>query len=97
MVEPIAKFTDKLRGKPGIHAIFNVGLEEWQPPEGSDAAYGLVWNQWCLGHLTDPQLVLYLRTCKRVLVPESGLIVVKENLSTSGQDIFDEEDSSVTR
>lgn len=95
VVEPIAKFTAALKGKPGVGSIFNVGLEEWEPAEG--AQYDLVWNQWCMGHLTDEQLVRYLERCKSVLTPESGVIVIKENLSTSGVDIFDDVDSSVTR
>ncbi|OTB20270.1 hypothetical protein K445DRAFT_312702 [Daldinia sp. EC12] len=100
VVEPIAKFTVALEGQPGVGQIHNVGLEEWQPEDG--AQYDLVWNQWCLGHLTDQQLEDYLRRCSTVLsVGEDGktkgVIVVKENLSTSDQDLFDEEDSSVLR
>jgi len=94
-VEPIAKFSDKLRGKAGIGEIFNVGLEDWAP-EGREGKYDLIWNQWCLGHLTDAQLEGYLRTCGRV-VKNGGWVVVKENMSMSGEDIFDEVDSSVTR
>lgn len=95
VVEPIAKFTAALQGKPGVRAISNVGLEEWQPPAGQE--YDLVWAQWCLGHLTDEQLVRFLALCKTVLTPATGLIVVKENLSTSATDVFDSTDSSVTR
>ncbi|KAK3328192.1 S-adenosylmethionine-dependent methyltransferase-like protein [Cercophora scortea] len=94
IVEPIAKFTAALQGKKGVRQIFNLGLEEWQPAEG--AAYDLIWNQWCVGHLTDEQLVAYLGRCKSVLNP-GGVIVIKENNSTTGDDIFDPEDSSVTR
>lgn len=39
----------------------------------------------------------YLLRCKEVLEPEMGFIVVKENMSTIGGDVFDDEDSSVTR
>ena len=53
-----------------------------------------------MGHLTDAQLVAYLKRCGGLLRWEegktSGLVVVKENLAT-GVDKFDEEDSSVTR
>jgi len=75
-------------------AISNCGLEAWCPKEGT--TYDLVWTQWCVGHLTDSQLVKYLARCRDALAPE-GLIVIKENMSTSGADAFDEEDSSVTR
>ncbi|KAG6365402.1 hypothetical protein INS49_007013 [Diaporthe citri] len=95
VVEPIAKFTEALEKKSGIRRVFNVGLEEWRPDVG--VKYDLVWNQWCVGHLKDEQLVQYLERCKTVLTPGDGLIVVKENISTNGVDLFDDQDSSVTR
>ncbi len=75
--------------------IFNMGLEEWHPDEG--VQYDLIWTQWCAGHLTDEQLVEYLQRCKAALNPDGGLIVLKENNSTVGEDVFDDVDSSVTR
>jgi protein N-terminal methyltransferase len=96
IVEPIAKFSDNLKGKEGVGQIFNVGLEDWSPAESNDLRYDLIWNQWCLGHLTDSQLEAYLEKCSNVL-KDGGLIIVKENMSTAGQDIFDDVDSSVTR
>ncbi|KOS22930.1 Alpha N-terminal protein methyltransferase 1 [Escovopsis weberi] len=95
LIEPIAKFTDALREVPGVGSIHNVGLEEWAPQEG--VQYDLVWTQWCVGHLTDEQLVDYLKLCATVLEPKTGLIVIKENLISSGVDEFDDVDSSVTR
>lgn len=96
IVEPIAKFADNLRGKEGIGRILNVGLESWSPEQSSETKYDLIWNQWCLGHLTDAQLQSYLTKCLTML-KEGGLVIVKENLSTTGEDLFDELDSSVTR
>jgi len=96
IVEPIAKFSDTLKGKEGVGRVFNVGLEEWSPEGSGELKYDLIWNQWCLGHLTDTQLVTYLEKCQKGLKKE-GWIIVKENLSTSGEDVFDETDSSVTR
>jgi protein N-terminal methyltransferase len=96
IVEPISKFSDNLRGKDGIGNIFNVGLEDWSPESSPETKYDLIWNQWCLGHLTDAQLVTYLGKCGHALKDE-GLVIVKENLSTNGEDVFDELDSSVTR
>ncbi|KAG6199897.1 hypothetical protein E4U50_007256 [Claviceps purpurea] len=93
VIEPVAKFTDTLHGQAGIGTVFNVGLQDWQPQPGAE--YDIIWTQWCLGHLKDAEVVTYLQTCKTVLRPDSGVIVVKENISTS--DVFDEEDSSVTR
>ncbi|KAI1304388.1 alpha-N-methyltransferase NTM1 [Xylaria venustula] len=102
VVEPISKFTDALSKRDGIGRIFNLGLEEWRPGEGDDLSYDVVWNQWCLGHLTDLQLEEYLLRCKSVLSTGedgkvSGVIVVKENITTGEEDLFDEVDSSVTR
>lgn len=106
IVEPVAKFTDALatqgtvagEGKGKVGDIVNLGLQDWRPASG---AYDLIWNQWCLGHLTDAQLVEYLERCKDGLVADTpaAWIVVKENLSTDAwnKDIYDEVDSSVTR
>ncbi|KAF4969214.1 hypothetical protein FSARC_3517 [Fusarium sarcochroum] len=94
IIEPIAKFTASLEGNPSVEQIFNVGLQSWQPQEG--IKYDLIWTQWCVGHLTDDQLIEYFERCKSALEPE-GIMVVKENLSTFGEDQFDELDSSVTR
>jgi protein N-terminal methyltransferase len=116
VVEPVKKFTDELvqglgsgewagDGEPGsargqVGDVINLGLQDWVPEGG---AYDVIWNQWCLGHLTDAQLVAYLVRCAEGLKKaEEGVhtwIIVKENLSTDfkGKDIYDEEDSSVTR
>ncbi|KAI9851679.1 MAG: Alpha N-terminal protein methyltransferase 1 [Vezdaea acicularis] len=103
IVEPVERFTSvyesdemfqqlKEQGKIGI--VYKTGLQDWVPKEN----YDLIWNQWCLGHLTDSQLVMYLERCRQVLKSE-GWIIVKENISTNedGSDEFDEVDSSVTR
>lgn len=95
VIEPVLKFTTLLQDKPGVRNIFSVGLEDWWPAEG--VRYDLIWTQWCVGHLTDKQLVGYLERCREALKPDGGIIVIKENLSTSGFDFFDAADSSVTR
>jgi protein N-terminal methyltransferase len=122
VVEPVKKFTDELvaslegegaekeKERAKLGDVVNLGLQDWIPEPG---AYDLIWNQWCLGHLTDAQLVTYLERCKdglRKPSAEAGTeseldpsqnswIVVKENLSSDpwGKDIYDDEDSSVTR
>ncbi|KAF2084475.1 hypothetical protein K490DRAFT_49190 [Saccharata proteae CBS 121410] len=109
IVEPIEKFTQQLQEQEGAKELidsgrigtqYNVGLETWDRSELENQAYkyDLIWNQWCVGHLTDSQLVAYFQRCKRFLA-SNGWIVVKENLSTDaqGDDIYDEVDSSVTR
>jgi protein N-terminal methyltransferase len=95
VIEPVAKFTENLKGTGGIRSIFNVGLEEWHPAQ--DVEYDLIWNQWCICHLTDQQLVQYLEKCKTVLRPGDGFITIKENLSIRGVDVFDDMDSTITR
>lgn len=76
-------------------------------PGATDALSGfdVVWCQWCLGHLSDPDLAAFLRRSRAALRdPEKGrsLIVVKENLCSDNADgsacvVFDAEDSSLTR
>ena len=105
LIEPIEKFAAEARtlresADPGIASrvgdVVVAGLQDWAPPTGR--TYDLIWNQWCLGHLTDAQLVAWLRRCTAAL-SEGGWIVVKENLSTNTDesDAFDKLDSSVTR
>ena len=99
VVEPVEKFarqveSAEIAGKGRVGEIYVTGLEAWVPT----TSYDLIWNQWCLGHLTDTELVEYLKRCKDA-VDQGGWIVVKENMSTNpnGLDLFDELDSSVTR
>lgn len=77
-----------------VEDVYIVGLEQWMP----ERKYDLIWNQWCVGHLTDAQLVAYLQRAASALTPD-GVVVVKENLSTDidGKDVFDELDNAVTR
>ncbi|KAL8828727.1 MAG: hypothetical protein Q9170_006477 [Blastenia crenularia] len=99
IVEPVGKFAQEARGTKllgggKIGEVYVVGLQDWSPTR----EYDLIWNQWCLGHLPDEELVGYLGRCKRAL-RVGGWIVVKENMSTDfeEEDIFDEVDSNVTR
>lgn len=69
------------------------GLQDFTPEAGR---YDLIWSQWVLGHLTEEHLVGFFSRCKTGLTPE-GLIVVKENVSGSGETEFDDVDSSFTR
>lgn len=95
IIEPVAKFAALLQGSTGVRNIFHVGLQDWYPAEG--LCYDLIWIQWCVGYLRDEQLVGYLKRCKTALNPDGGIIVVKENVSTSGSDAFDVMDASITR
>lgn len=109
-------------GRGKIGSVLVCGLEDWDPTaetatgdekeqqDGRARTYDLIWAQWCLGHLTDAQLISFLQRCAGALTPPhqstesesesaGGFILIKENLSTSpsGADIYDSLDSSVTR
>lgn len=98
IVEPVEKFADearrRLNGEKALGDIYVVGLESWVPTN----KYDLIWNQWCVGYLTDEQLVGYLKRCKEALT-EQGIVILKENLSTviENEDTFDDVDGAVTR
>jgi protein N-terminal methyltransferase len=73
----------------------------------SESGFDVVWCQWCLGHLSDVDLISFLKLSKKAL-RKSGtrqgrsLIVVKENLCSDPigggpRTVFDEQDSSLTR
>ena len=111
IVEPVKKFTDRItegkefedvRARNGVGKVWNLGLEAWDPADEirseQGLQYDLIWNQWCVGQLTDTQLRDYLVRSQK-WVKRGGWIVVKENLSNdpNGLDVFDDEDSSVTR
>ncbi|KEF60351.1 uncharacterized protein A1O9_01911 [Exophiala aquamarina CBS 119918] len=97
-----------------LERVWNVPLQEWSADsipaytsstiardatEQTAPKYDLIYNQWCLNHLSQTSLVTYLRALILLLDTPNGWIIVKENLSTDafGADIFDPIDSSVTR
>ena len=97
IVEPVKSFTDQIKAD-NVGEIYHVGLEEWHPEEEKLGPYDLIWNQWCVGQLSDTEFVKYLKRLPPVL-SEGGWIVVKENLSNHhlSEDVYDQTDSSVTR
>ena len=102
LLEPVAAFAAEARkvtmeGRGTVGEVFVKGLENWTPEPGR---YDLIWNQWCTLYLTDDQFVAYLERCKAAIRRPDGWIVVKENSVKDGAgsvDIYDEDDSSVTR
>ena len=71
-----------------------MGLQDFEP---ASASYDLIWMQWVLVHLTDLDLVLYLKRCKKALTP-NGFIVIKENIFKTAEPYdIDQHDSSITR
>ncbi|XP_023710769.1 N-terminal Xaa-Pro-Lys N-methyltransferase 1 isoform X2 [Cryptotermes secundus] len=97
LVEQNASFLEEAKNFIGIcqkvGSLYCVGLQDFSP---EPKTYDLIWCQWVLGHLTDEDLIDFLKSCKRGLKP-NGIIVVKENLTSSDKVEVDKEDSSVTR
>ncbi|CAD5233917.1 unnamed protein product [Bursaphelenchus xylophilus] len=72
---------------------FVEGLQTFEPLA---ATYDVIWNQWVLSHLTDEDCLDYFKRCVEGIKP-NGIIVVKENLTSSSTRDFDSEDHSWTR
>ncbi|RZC34374.1 N-terminal Xaa-Pro-Lys N-methyltransferase 1 [Asbolus verrucosus] len=81
----------KLEDKIGNY--YSVGLQSFEP---EDKKYDVIWSQWVLGHLTDSDLLTFLKSCQNGL-KQNGVIIIKENISSSDEIDKDEQDSSVTR
>ncbi|KAM3959085.1 N-terminal Xaa-Pro-Lys N-methyltransferase 1-B-like [Aphomia sociella] len=97
VIEPDEKFLNTItefvgEEKHKLGSLYNVGLQEFKPVK----KYDIIWNQWVLGYLTDKDLVSFLVCCRNSL-SENGIIVIKENVTSSGRTEIDETDSSVTR
>ena len=56
-----------------------VGMQNYVP----ERKFDLFWFQWCIGHLTDAHFISLLKTLKTHL-NENGLIVIKDNFTSSG-------------
>jgi len=78
------------------------GLQDFTPEPD---LYSVIWIQWVAGQLNDEDLVSFLRRCRASLKltdpssekPQGGVIVVKENMASSNDGDFDEQDNSWTR
>ncbi|PZC78802.1 hypothetical protein B5X24_HaOG217128 [Helicoverpa armigera] len=97
VVEPDEKFINSIKQYVGelsskLGMLYKVGLQEFTPVR----KYDVIWNQWVLGYLTDKDLEAYLIRCRNSL-SKNGVIVVKENVTSSGKIEKDLTDSSVTR
>lgn len=57
--------------------------------------YDLIWSQWVIGHLTDSDLVSFLRNCGDNLTP-TGCVVIKDNVCSKGFCV-DKTDYSIAR
>ncbi|CAH1389027.1 unnamed protein product [Nezara viridula] len=77
---------------PQLGKLYCTGLQNFVP----EIKYDIIWCQWVLGHLTDEDLTIFLKNCKNAL-QKNGIIVVKENVTSSGEIEKDDVDSSITR
>lgn len=89
----LEKAKDYLKDTEQAGTLYCCGLQNFIAQE---CHYDVIWCQWVLGHLTDAHLIEFFKRCLNGLKP-NGFIVVKENLTSSGETEMDQEDSSVTR
>ncbi|CAH2096272.1 unnamed protein product [Euphydryas editha] len=75
-----------------LGTLYKIGLHNFKP----EKEYDVIWCQWVLGHLTDYDLIDFLERCGKALT-KNGVIIIKENISSSEEIEFDEDDYSVTR
>lgn len=75
-----------------IESLYKIGLQHFKP----EKKYDVIWCQWVIGHIKDYDLIAVLDRL-RVSLNDNGLIIIKENLTTSRTIDYDEDDSSVTR
>ncbi|XP_060803357.1 N-terminal Xaa-Pro-Lys N-methyltransferase 1-like [Amyelois transitella] len=97
LVEQDEKFVDaakKFIGENNRHlgTVYNIGLQHFKPQK----MYDVIWCQWVLGHLNDYDLISFLERCNDALIRD-GVIIIKENITTTNEVDYDEEDSSITR
>ncbi|XP_044595652.1 N-terminal Xaa-Pro-Lys N-methyltransferase 1 isoform X2 [Cotesia glomerata] len=97
LVEQNAKFLDTakklLRSSSNIGQFYLIGLQDFCPELNK---YDIIWCQWVLGYLQDDDLLKFLKKCSNAL-KENGMIIVKENITSSKKIEIDTQDSSFTR
>jgi protein N-terminal methyltransferase len=87
------------------HSVFHdrIGHQPQRPTDDIGKGFDVIWCQWCLGYLANPDLVAFLERCRGALNENPrSLVVVKENICCdakdgSAQELFDQQDSSLTR
>jgi protein N-terminal methyltransferase len=84
-----------------VEFLDRIGYEPARPEGDIGLGFDVIWCQWCLGHLSNEDLINFFKRCKLALRDKESVIVVKENccLDTDGQAtiVFDDQDSSLTR
>ena len=102
LLEQSQSFLDKAKDHIGselfdkhVGHVFCSGLQNFEPPP--EIKYDLVCCQWVTGYLTDDDFVVFLRKCQTLLNKPNGILFVKDNHTSSGEEDADMGDSSVTR
>lgn len=87
-----------------VQFLDRIGYQPIRPQDDIGMGFDVIWCQWCLGHLSNEDLIKFFKRCKTALRDKeknNSVIVVKENCCSDvdGQAAitFDEEDSSLTR
>jgi len=87
-----------------VQFLDRIGYEPPEPQYDIGKGFDVIWCQWCLGHLSNEDLVKFFRRCKAALKERekgNSVIIVKENCCSDYDDqatiTFDDEDSSLTR
>ncbi|XP_022914219.2 N-terminal Xaa-Pro-Lys N-methyltransferase 1 [Onthophagus taurus] len=99
LVEQNSNFLDQAKEYLGPTVLSKIGefnpcgLQNFSPEPNR---YDIIWCQWVLGHLTEEDLIYFIQKCSESL-RENGVIIIKENVTSSGAVEDDEKDSSVTR
>ncbi|XP_067452214.1 N-terminal Xaa-Pro-Lys N-methyltransferase 2 [Thunnus thynnus] len=75
-----------------IETYYCYNLQELTPPLNK---YDVIWMQWVACHLTDKDLMNFLKRCKKSLRP-NGVIIIKDNMARQGCKL-DPIDSSISR
>jgi len=76
-----------------LGTVYNLGLQEFNPKL---KYYDVIWSQWVLGHLTNDDFVKFFQRCAQAL-SKNGIVIIKENMTSTDSLDIDEVDSSVTR
>ncbi|XP_034945218.1 N-terminal Xaa-Pro-Lys N-methyltransferase 1 [Chelonus insularis] len=98
LVEQNSKFLDTAKNllsdySTRIGQYYPQGLQDFNPVSKK---YDIIWCQWVLGHLEDNDLIQFFIKCINAL-SDNGILIVKENITTSDTIEVDSKDSSVTR
>ncbi|KAJ3520847.1 hypothetical protein NMY22_g12564 [Coprinellus aureogranulatus] len=86
-----------------VDFLDRLGYQPSRPADDINLGFDIIWCQWCLGHLSDADLVDFFNRSHAALKKDNprSLIVVKENvcgdLDGKPNTVFDEQDSSLTR